>query len=138
TGRGDRPGRVLVQTVSPEHPAIAFACHHDYQGFMGQELATREKFGYPPYGSLARIIVRGPELMATERFAEQLGKQITKLRSLLGVDQVRLLGPAAPPIARLRGNHRFHLLLLAEEPGQLHRLLARLQSELKPPKEVLY
>jgi len=138
TGRGDRPGRVLVQTFSPEHPAIAFACHHDYQGFMGQELAIREKFGYPPYGSLARIIVRGPELMSTESFAEQVGKQIGKLRSQLGLDQVRVLGPAAPPIARLRGNHRFHLLLLAEDPGQLHRLLTRLQSELKPPKEVLY
>ncbi len=138
TGRGERPGRVLVQTFSPEHPAILMASRHDYHGFMGQELTTREKFGYPPYGSLARIIVRGPELNPTEEFAEQIAKSIKKGRELLGVKEIRLLGPAAPPIARLRGNHRFHMILMSADAGQLNRLLTRVDAELKPPKDVLY
>ncbi len=138
TGRGEKPGRVLVQTFSPEHPAIQMASQHDYQGFMGQELTSREKFGYPPYGSIARIIVRGPELPPTEAFADTIARAITKTREIQGATDVRLLGPAAPPIARLRGNHRLHMILVSSDAGQLNRLLTRVDSELKPPKDVLY
>jgi primosomal protein N' (replication factor Y) (superfamily II helicase) len=138
TGRGEKPGRVLVQTLSPEHPAIQLASQHDYHGFMGQELTSREKFGYPPFGFIARIIVRGPELSPTEGFADTIARTITKTRDLQSATDVRLLGPAVPPIARLRGNHRLHMILVSSDAGQLNRLLTSVDNELKPPKDVLY
>ena len=61
TGRGDRLGRVLVQTYSPDHPAIRSAAKHDYEGFAQNELPEREKYGVPPYGRFVRLIARGPE-----------------------------------------------------------------------------
>jgi primosomal protein N' (replication factor Y) (superfamily II helicase) len=69
TGRGDKGGRVLVQTFSPEHPAIIAALRHDYLGFAQHELPSREEYGYPPYVSLARLIFRGTSETQTEHFA---------------------------------------------------------------------
>ncbi len=59
TGRGNRGGQVIVQTFSPEHPAIVAASHHDFIGFADAEMIQRKKFDYPPLGSIARIIIRG-------------------------------------------------------------------------------
>ena len=61
TGRGDRPGRVLVQTYCPDHPAIMHAVGHDYEGFVAGELPEREKYGVPPFGRMVRLIARGPQ-----------------------------------------------------------------------------
>ena len=72
TGRGDRPGRVLVQTYCPEHPAIVAAVRHDYEGFVAGELPERQKFGVPPFGRLVRLIARGPEESAVRDYLEEL------------------------------------------------------------------
>ncbi len=138
TGRGSKAGRVLVQTFSPDHPAIQLASHHDFLGFAAQELANREKFCYPPYGSMARMIIRGPDLNITETFADSVGRLLTKIREQQNETQIRILGPAPPPFSRLRGNFRFHVMLIAETAVSLNRLLTRVDAELKPPKDVLY
>jgi superfamily II DNA/RNA helicase len=72
TGRGDRGGRVLVQTFSPEHPAIQAAIRHDYDTFAAQELPVRQQFQYPPAATMVRIIVRGPVETEAEEFADTL------------------------------------------------------------------
>ena len=72
TGRGDRPGRVLVQTYSPDHPAIRSAATHDYEGFARSELPEREKYGVPPYGRIVRLIARGPEEPAVSAYMNDL------------------------------------------------------------------
>ncbi len=72
TGRGESGGRVLVQTFSPDHPAIRAAVRHDYAMFARQELPIREALLYPPYSEMARIIVRGPESAPTQEFAANL------------------------------------------------------------------
>ncbi|MEQ8838704.1 MAG: primosomal protein N', partial [Lacipirellulaceae bacterium] len=69
TGRGSKGGRVLVQTLDPEHPAIAAAARHDYLNFAKAELEVRESVGYPPFGSMARIVVRGPDEVVTRESA---------------------------------------------------------------------
>jgi len=138
TGRGSKAGRVLVQTFSPDHPAIQLASHHDFLGFAAQELANREKFSYPPYGSMARMIIRGPDLHITEAFSDSVGRLLTKIREQQSESQVRILGPAPPPFSRLRGNFRFHIMLVADTAASLNRLLTRVDAELKPPKDVLY
>lgn len=137
TGRGERGGRVVVQTFSPEHPAIVAASKHDFINFAREELAKREHFGYPPFGHLARVICRGPELAATEEFANSFANRLQAVRQLHGIE-VRLLGPTPPPLARLRGKYRFHIMLHTLEPEPLNRLLMRTIVDIKPPKDIQY
>ncbi|TWT53286.1 Primosomal protein N' [Rubripirellula amarantea] len=118
TGRGNRGGRVIVQTFSPEHPAIQAASRHDYEQFAHDEMNARRKFNYPPLGSVARIIIRGTVEDVTESTAESLVQRLEQAREKLG-HEVRILGPAPPPMSKLRGKYRFHILLQATEPGPL-------------------
>lgn len=137
TGRGEKGGRVIVQTFSPEHPAIVAASRHDFTGFAGDEMQKRVQFGYPPYGYLARIIMRGPQLKDTEDFAEWLVKRLQTTRLEQKVE-CRILGPAPPPLARLRGKYRFHALIQTDAPEPLNRLIQRTTAEIKLPKDVQY
>jgi primosomal protein N' (replication factor Y) len=79
TGRGERGGRVLVQTLSPEHPAIVAATKHDFVLFAQNELPLRREYGYSPFASMVRIIIRGPDETLTESFAEEMGRQPTSI-----------------------------------------------------------
>ncbi len=135
TGRGDKGGHVIVQTYSPDHPAIAAAAAHDYLSFAEHELPLREEYGYPPYGHVARAVAKGPQEESARSFAEALGELLRK-----GVDDsgaaVRILGPAPAPLARLRGDYRFHLQLHAEDVGHLQTVLCSAIDQLTPPKDV--
>lgn len=135
TGRGDRGGRVIVQTFSPEHPAIQAASHHDYLKFVEEEMVNRRKFNYPPLGSVARIIIRGPIEDKTEAVADAILARLESARDLLNAE-VRILGPAPPPIVRLRGKYRFHLLLQATEAAVVGETIRRALADFKvDPKE---
>lgn len=131
TGRGARGGRVLVQTLSPDHPAIVAAMQHNYLAFAASELPEREALGYPPYGRMARVVVRGPSdavtLAVTEEFAE-------KIRA--ASDEARIIGPAPCPLAKLRDHFRFHLLIKSLSAASLHKSLEPLGEKLKLPDEV--
>jgi primosomal protein N' (replication factor Y) (superfamily II helicase) len=137
TGRGDRAGEVLVQTFSPDHPAILAACKHDYLGYATLELEHRQPFGYPPYGSLARVIFRGENQQEVEDFAENFVTRARGLVQKLG-GKARVLGPSLPPIPKLRGSYRYHAMLLSPEPGLLHSVLQQLQANTKLPEGILY
>lgn len=118
TGRGDRSGRVIVQTYSPEHPAIQAASRHDYHQFAKDEMVVRRRFNYPPLGSVARIIIRGSVEDVTEAVADSFLTRLDAARKQLGYE-VRILGPAPPPISKLRGKYRFHILLQSTNAGHL-------------------
>ncbi|HMC07209.1 MAG TPA: primosomal protein N' [Solirubrobacterales bacterium] len=109
SGRGDRGGRVLVQTLAPEAAAIRHAAAHDAPGFLAGELARRRALSYPPFSSLVRIELAGPDAgavrAASERVREALEGSLPR--------GTELLGPA--PRFRLRGRHRRQLLLKAQE-----------------------
>jgi primosomal protein N' (replication factor Y) len=137
TGRGEKAGEVLVQTYSPDHPAIMAACKHDYAAFSELELAQREQFGYPPFAALARIIMRGPIQLEAEEFAEGIIKKV-QMEIARTSAPVRVLGPAPPPIARLRGHYRFHAMLVSKDPAALNAVLARVQATTKPAGDNLY
>ena len=106
TGRGDRSGRVIVQTYSPEHPAIQAASRHDYHQFAKDEMVVRRRFNYPPLGSVARIIIRGSVEDVTEAVADSFLTRLDAARKQLGYE-VRILGPAPPPISKLRESTDF-------------------------------
>ncbi|HYO23974.1 MAG TPA: primosomal protein N' [Lacipirellulaceae bacterium] len=134
TGRGRQGGRVLVQTLSPEHPAIAAAVRHDYETFARHELAIRQAAGYPPHSAMARLVIRGPQEAAARETAVQLGQRLRA--AIAGDGAVRLLGPGAAPIARLRGEHRFHLQLHAPDAARLQALIRQAAQGFTPPEEV--
>ena len=124
TGRGPKGGRVLVQTSSPEHPAIQAAVLHDYLMFATRELPTREQFGYPPYTAMLRLIVRGPNETHAEQFAELIADRMRSIAAATHTD-VRVLGPAPCPIAKLRGKSRFHTLVHGIDAERLAGHLSR-------------
>ncbi len=137
TGRGDKGGHVLVQTFTPEHFAIQAASHHDFETFAQQEMEQRERFAYPPLGRLARIIVRGDQEEATEKYAQVMADRLEAARQLEN-KAVRVLGPAPPPMSKLRGKYRFHLLLQTTEAGVLGGLLRRVVADMKPPPDIQF
>ena len=137
TGRGEKAGQVLVQTYSPDHPAIIAACKHDSDLFSQQELAQREQFGYPPFSSLARIIFRGPNQEAVGDFSDELIRKI-QLEIAKVNAKIRVLGPSPPPIAKLRGHYRYHAMLVAQDAAAMNSILSRIQSTVKTPDDVLY
>lgn len=137
TGRGDKAGEVLVQTFTPEHPAILAACKHDFEGFADRELEQRRPLGYPPFGVLARIIFRGEVQMLVEQLAEGV-VQKARVEAQRTGGAVRVLGPALPPIPKLRGHYRYHCMLVSKDAASLHAVLVKVQNTTKPPEGTLY
>ncbi|WP_050435774.1 replication restart helicase PriA [Chondromyces crocatus] len=122
-GRRDRPGRVLIQTRNPQHPAVAFAAAHDVEGFLRRELVDRQEVGYPPYSRLALIRVDAPdEQVARDAIGLLAARARTSPEGL--ARRVDVLGPSAAPIAKLRNRYRFRVLLRADERGPLRAAVA--------------
>jgi primosomal protein N' (replication factor Y) len=114
-GRGESPGRILVQTYSPDHPAIRFLQQHDYEGFVRDELARREEAQYPPYVRMVVFRLDGPDAGSVRQAASAAA---TYARSAAD-SAVRVLGPSEAPIARLRGRTRFQVWLSSSDRGKL-------------------
>lgn len=115
SGRGERPGRIVVQTYAPEHPAIACLRTHDYEGFVRSEMASREAAQYPPF---ARMVVLRIDGRDPQRVREGATLASTHARSLVDT-HVRVLGPSEAPIGLLRGRVRFQVWLSSPDRGKL-------------------
>jgi primosomal protein N' (replication factor Y) len=120
---------VLVQTYSPEHPAIRSAIRHDYEGFAQGELPEREKYGVPPYGRLVRLITRGPQEAAVQAYLEKLAVAFRQAAD----PSVRILGPAPAPILKIRDLYRFHLQLRCPNSRPLQLLASTVPSRHPTP-----
>jgi primosomal protein N' (replication factor Y) len=119
-GRGELKGRVLIQTFYPEHYAIQDAVKQDYSGFFERELHFRRMMAYPPFTSLANVIVRDTSLEKTIRWSRQLSEYLSPHDG----EGVRILGPATAPLARLKKEHRFQFLLKSPKRSVLMKLLS--------------
>jgi primosomal protein N' (replication factor Y) (superfamily II helicase) len=126
-GRRERPGRVLIQTRAPEHPAVQLAAQHDVRGFWDRELRDRREVGYPPYTRLALLRLDALDEHTARDAANRLAALARTSKDALG-RRVEVLGPSAAPIARLRGRYRFRVLLRAAERGPLRAVLAGLRE----------
>jgi len=118
-GRGDLPGRVVVQTYYPDHYAIVAASKHDYASFVERELKYRRWMHYPPFGVLANILVQSHKLEDAAGWSAELGKWFQKAAP----EGVRVLGPCTAPIARIKGTYRFHMILKASSRKALSAAL---------------
>ncbi|MGB7188938.1 MAG: primosomal protein N' [Acidobacteriaceae bacterium] len=118
-GRGELPGKVLVQTYHQDHYAIQFAARHDFHGFVEKEMKYRRWMHYPPYGPLANLVIQSPRLEEAAGWAAALGRWFQATQH----EGVRVLGPATAPLAKIKRIYRFHLVLKAEKRQALARTL---------------
>jgi primosomal protein N' (replication factor Y) len=119
-GRGDLPGRVLVQTYHPHHYALRHACAQDYQGFYDEEIRHRRNHGYPPFVALALMLIRHKDASRANAIAHELRNALVKAND---AHTCRILGPAPAPFARLRGEHRVQLLVKARSRKQMRAVI---------------
>lgn len=119
-GRGQRPGRVVIQTYHPDHYAIRAALERDDRGFAEEELRFRKNFHYPPYSRMVQLLLRDRNRGRGELAITELAAAIAAHPLAVGV---RLTGPAPAPFERLRGEWRFQLLLRGSSATRLNRLL---------------
>jgi primosomal protein N' (replication factor Y) len=118
-GRGTRRGRVLIQTAFPTHYAIQHALQHDYESFYQSEIEFRQTFHYPPVTSMIALLFRGENAGAVEKAAGDAGRRLEEaIQPLAGT---RMQGPAPAPLARIKGVHRFQILLRSPQRNALRR-----------------
>jgi primosomal protein N' (replication factor Y) len=119
-GRGELPGRVLIQTYYPEHYAVQDAVRQDYPSFYERELHFRRMMAYPPFTSLANVIVRNTNLEHAIRWSRRLSEYFSPHDG----KGLRILGPASAPLARLKKEHRYQFLLKSSRKSVLTKVLS--------------
>ncbi len=118
-GRGTLTGKVIVESYHPEHYAIQMAASQDYVSFFEKELHFRRLMHYPPFVALASVLVRGAKLEKAIHWSRQIEAFFESQK----MPEMRILGPAAAPLARLKGEYRFHFLLKSTRRAALNQIL---------------
>lgn len=120
-GRGNRPGRVMIQTLQPDHYVLAAVAAHDFRGFADREVGQREELGYPPFGRLALVRCEGEDPTRAEHAARTCAESMRASAP----PGVAILGPAPAPLARLRGRYRWQILLRGANGRSLRSTAAK-------------
>ncbi len=128
-GRADKPGTAMLQTFQPEHPVIRAILSGDEEGFWRAEADARRHAGVPPFGRMAGIILSGPDLQQVFDLGTALARSDAPLRRI----GAQVYGPAAAPIARVRGRHRVRLLVKAPKGAALQPALAQWIGAVRAP-----
>jgi primosomal protein N' (replication factor Y) len=136
-GRGDLPGRVLIQTYNPEHSAVIFAARHDVSGFLARELIDRRELSYPPFARMALVRVDAVEEGDAREAARHLAEVARRyLHERVngpngegaGSSTVDVLGPAPAPLARLRNRFRYRVMLRSGDRKLLRQVLLVIEA----------
>jgi primosomal protein N' (replication factor Y) len=106
-GRGEDPGRIIVQTYAPKHPAVALAANHDFEGFTRGELENRRADAYPPFSRLLRMVFENESEEATEGAGKRCAQRLRAAR----IPETKILGPGVAPIGFVRDRHRHHVVV---------------------------
>ena len=117
-GRGEKPGEVLIQTMNPEHYAVELAARQDYDAFYARETAFRRDLWYPPFASMALMLIRSTNLQGALEMSRDLAQHLQPVP--IGL---RLLGPASAPVAKLRTEYRFQFVVKSASRSDLASLL---------------
>jgi primosomal protein N' (replication factor Y) len=124
-GRGQSPGKVVLQTYFPDHYAVQFAARHDFSGFYDKELQFRAWMHYPPYSAIANVLIRSEKMDEALAWSGELGRWFEKTRH----EGIRVLGPAAAPIVRLKRDYRYHFILKSPSRQKMNTLLRAMLAE---------
>ncbi len=119
SGRGERPGRAIIQTYTPDHYAIRAAAEQDYRQLYQRELEHRREHAYPPFGRLTRMVFQHANAALARREAERLARELSQRRQALGLPGTVVLGPAPAYVSRLRGRYRWQVIIKGPDPQQL-------------------
>ncbi len=135
TGRGPKGGRVVVQSFNPRHYSITYTANHDYDGFARKELEYRKQLHYPPFGKLARIIMRCTQ---EEKVKQKATVIADKLREMAKAENsfFEILGPAPAPVIKIDNLFRWHILLKAQDSACIRRAIQHAADVLKPSQGV--
>jgi primosomal protein N' (replication factor Y) len=128
-GRGVYPGRVIIQTVNPDHYAITRAGCHDYLGFYGYELSLRKGLSYPPYSRIVNLHLSSTAKDAGTKGIEKLKTLVKELIGQKTEGSVDVIGPAESPISRIKGRYRWQLLLRGQKTIIMNRLIRNILSK---------
>jgi primosomal protein N' (replication factor Y) len=126
-GRGDMPGRVVLQTFLKDEPAIRFAMQQDFLGFARQELMHREQVGLPPFTRMVRIIVRDQDVEKLAAKCDELAAELHKAAAGHG-SAIIIKGPMPCPIGRIAGYFRYQIVISSPSSGRLQEVLATMRA----------
>jgi primosomal protein N' (replication factor Y) len=124
-GRSEKGGRVIVQTFRPAQPALTAAAAHDYTRFAAEELREREPLRYPPFGRLLLVVLAARNAEVLEQRAGALKDELT---ALYRPGEALVLGPAMPPVERVKGKYRRQIVVKAKGTAEIARAVARLRG----------
>ncbi len=126
------PGKVIIQTYNTEHESVLFSKNHDYEGFVSAELSNRKQLNYPPFHKLTALRIQSPDLDKVKSTAEHLSQRAQALKEKFSLfSEIEVLGPAAAPIAKLRNQFRYHILLKSSQPKTLNQFVRKLMGNSK-------
>jgi primosomal protein N' (replication factor Y) len=129
-GRGDTPGRVLVQTYDPEHHAIRFAAKHDVNGFIDRELRDRKELAYPPFSRMALARVDSLDEKEAQEATALLARVAREASRTGELGAVTVLGPTPAPIAKVRNRFRFRIMLRSSSREHLRKATLAIHAAL--------
>jgi primosomal protein N' (replication factor Y) len=130
SGRGTQPGEVIIQSYFPDHYAFQLACTHRFEDFYARESRYRKSMFYPPFTSLAGIMVLDRDAGSASKLARKVSDFLDSVRT----DAIRILGPAPAPLEKLKKIYRYQLLVKSSSRPALHEALRRLQRHLEEEK----
>ncbi len=130
-GRGDSPGKVILQTYNPDHFSIAAARQQNFISFYRQEIGFRKALNYPPYSRMVQLKIAGRDPLETENHARMLGDHCRELKTNHGADyqSVEIMGPIEASLTRIAGRYRWQVLLKGLNARVLHQFVNQLLSE---------
>jgi primosomal protein N' (replication factor Y) len=135
-GRGERAGRVIIQTYAPHHYSIRAAREQDYPRFIRRELELRRELSYPPFAKLAMVRIEGEDPEAVSRIAaaaaHALARAADAYRRTASPDVIRVLGPAPAPIERIKKRYRWQVMVKSENLTALRTALSAMRAALGP------
>jgi len=136
SGRGEQPGRVIIQTWNPEHYAIRFACAQDYVSFADEELQYRKRLFYPPFFRLGRFVFSSTDENKLKSALISYHTALEKLKLKYGAENLILLGPSPAPLSKINKLYRWHLICKAIDAETISRAVRDLDSLLKLPSHI--
>jgi primosomal protein N' (replication factor Y) len=127
-GRGDRLGKVILQTYNPDHFSILAAKDQDFKAFFNQEIGFRKALGYPPFTRLIAVRISGKDPKKTAAHAGVLGDRCQKMLAVKGRfgGQIQVMGPIEAPLPRIANRHRWQVLVKSPDTAKLHRFVHEL------------
>jgi primosomal protein N' (replication factor Y) len=126
------PGKVFIQTYNPDHDSIVFSQRHDYEGFVNAEMVHRQQLNYPPFHRIASIKLQSPKRTEVQEASALLAQRAEALKNRFDIfHEIEVLGPAEAPIAKIRNQFRYHLLLKCGQHKTLNQFIQKLISDSK-------